>query len=61
MESDINFVVRLIDRIQDGIEVAEQNMREVADIIMHRLKELSTIAWTTDNGKTVKLEFSFIR
>ena len=61
MESNISFIVRLIDRIQDGIDQAEQNMREVADLMMSRLKELGTITWTTDNGATVKLEFSFQR
>jgi hypothetical protein len=37
----------------------EDNMREVADIVLTKLKEISTINWTNNNGYTVKCEYTF--
>ena len=40
METNINFTVRLIDRLQDGIADIENNMRIVADMVLSRLKDI---------------------
>ena len=58
-ETVINYSISLVDRIQDWYADVEDNMREVADIVMSKLKEISTISWTNDNGYTVKCEYDF--
>jgi len=57
----INYTVRLIDRIQDGIADVEDNLRVVADLVMSRLKDIATITRTNNNGYTVNCEYSYER
>ena len=58
-ETVINYSISLVDRIQENYADVEDNIREVADIVMSKLKEISTISWTNDNGYTVKCEYDF--
>jgi len=58
-QTQINYTISLIDRIQDWYATVEDNMREVADIVLTKLKEISTISWTNNNGYTVKCEYTF--
>ena len=58
-QTQINYTISLIDRIQDWYATVEDNMREVADIVLTKLKEISTINWTNNNGYTVKCEYTF--
>lgn len=58
-ESEINFTVRLIDRIQDSISTVEENMRAVADIMIQKLKEIESIVWNNDDWYTVKCMFTY--
>lgn len=60
-ESEINFSVRLIDRIQDGIAEVEDNLRVVADMVIQKLKEIETIVWNNDDWYTVRCTFTFNR
>lgn len=60
-ESEINFTVRLIDRIQDGIASVEDNMRTVADIMVQKLKEIEAITWNNDDWHMVKCVYTFNR
>lgn len=58
---NINFTVRVIDRIQDWYSEVEDNMREIADIALTKLKELWTISRTNNDWYTVSCEFDFNR
>ena len=58
-ESEINYTVRLIDRIQKNISTVEDNMRVVADMMMHQLKEIETIVWSNDDWYTVQCTFKY--
>jgi len=58
-QSKINYNVYLIDRLYDWYADVEDNMREIADIMMSKLKEISTIRWTNDDWYTVSCEFDF--
>ena len=58
---NINFTVRVIDRIQDWYWEVEDNMREIADIVLTKLKELWTISRTNNDWYTVNCEFDFER
>lgn len=60
-EEKINFTVRVIDRIQDWYAEVEDNMREIADIALTKLKELWTISRTNNDWYTVNTEFDFQR
>ena len=60
-ENQINYTVRLIDRTYSNYGDIESNMREVADIVLKKLKEIWTITWTNSNWKTVKCEFDYVR
>lgn len=60
-ENQINYTVRLIDRTQTNYSDIEDNIRVVADMVIKRLKEIWTIAWTNNNWATVKCEFSYRR
>lgn len=60
-ENQINYNVRLIDRTYSNYGDIESNMREVADIVLKKLKEIWTITWTNSNWKTVKCEFDYVR
>lgn len=58
-ESEINYTVRLIDRIQKNISAVEDNMRVVADMMMHQLKEIESIVWSNDDWYTVQCTFKY--
>lgn len=60
-ENQINYTVRLIDRTYSNYGDIESNIREVADIVLKKLKEIWTITWTNSNWKTVKCEFNYVR
>lgn len=60
-EKQINYTVRLIDRTFTNYGDIEDNMREVADIVLNKLKEIGTITWNNSNWKTVKCEFDYQR
>jgi len=54
--------VRLAEQIYNEYNAVEQNMREIADIILNCLKEIDTwIGWSFWNGYTVKAEYSYNR
>lgn len=57
-ESEINYTVRLIDRIQKNIADIEDNMRVVADMMMQKLKEIESIVWSNDDWYTVSCRFT---
>lgn len=59
LESQINYSVRLIDRISDWIAEVEDNMRIVADMVMKSLQEIWTITWTNSDWLTVKSIFNY--
>lgn len=59
-ENKINFTVRLIDRVYKDMSTIESNMREVADVVMKKLKEIWTITRNNSNGTTVKCEFTYL-
>jgi hypothetical protein len=48
-QTELNFKIRLIDRIQKNISDVEDNMRVVADMVMQKLKEIETIVWSNDD------------
>lgn len=58
--NQVNYTVRLVDRIQDGIATVEDNMRVVADLVMAKLQEIGTITWSNNNWYTVKCEYDYI-
>lgn len=58
-ESEINYTVRLIDRIQKNISAVEDNMRVVADMMMHQLKDIESIVWSNDDWYTVQCTFKY--
>lgn len=47
--NQVNYEVRLVDRIQDDIATVEDNIRVVADMVMAKLQELGTITRTNNN------------
>ena len=54
--------IRLADKTFDGYNAVEQNLREVADIIMNKMREIDTsIGWSFWNGYTVKAFYSYNR
>lgn len=59
LESQINYTVRLIDRISDWIAEVEDNMRIVADLVMKGLEEIGSIKWTNSDWLTVKCLFNY--
>ena len=58
-ESEINYTVRLIDRIQKNISTVEDNLRVVADMMMQKLKEIESIVWSNDDWYTVQCTFKY--
>ena len=60
-QSTYKFSVKIFDRIQDGIAGVEANMRILADKVMSKLKEISTITWTNSSRKwmSVKVEYEW--
>lgn len=58
-QTELNFKIRLIDRIQKNISDVEDNMRVVADMVMQKLKEIETIVWSNDDWYTVNCEYRF--
>lgn len=58
-QTELNFKIRLIDRIQKNYAEIEDNMRVVADMVMQKLKEIETIVWSNDDWYTVKCEYTF--
>lgn len=58
-ESEINYTVRLIDRIQKNISTIEDNLRVVADMMMQKLKEIESIVWSNDDWYTVQCTFRY--
>ena len=52
--------IRLADKTFDGYNAVEQNLREVADIIMNKMREIDTgIGWSFGNGYTVNAFYSY--
>lgn len=52
--------VRLADKVYNDYNAVEQNLREVADIIMNKLKEIDTgIGWSFGDWYTVKAMYSY--
>lgn len=52
--------IRLADKTYDDYNAVEQNLREVADIIMNKMKEIDTnIGWSFWNGYTVNAFYSY--
>lgn len=60
-ESEINYTIRLIDRIQQNLSSVEDNMRVVADMMMQKLKEIESIVWSNDDWTVVSCTFTFNR
>ena len=60
-ENNMYYSIRVIDRIQDWIDNVESNMREIADIVITKLKELWTITRTNNDWYTVSCEFTYQR
>lgn len=58
-EHNLNYTVRIIDRIQNWYENVEDNMRELADIVLSKLQEIWTINWNSNDGYTVNVEFNY--
>jgi len=58
-EENINFTVRVIDRIQDGIATVEDNIRILADEVLGKLKEMNDIVWSSSNWRTVKFTIDY--
>ena len=58
-QTELNFKIRLIDRIQKNYASVEDNIRVVADMVMQKLKEIETIVWSNDDWYTVKCEYTF--
>lgn len=58
-ENQINFTVRLIDRIDDWMAEVEDNMRVVADMLLKALQEIGSITRTNANWLTVKSLFNY--
>lgn len=58
-ENNLTFTIRVIDRIQDWIAVVEDNIRELADIVLTKLDELWTITWSNNNWYTVNVDFNY--
>ena len=59
-EHNLNYTVRIIDRIQDWYSVVEDNMRELADIVLSKLQEIGTITWDSNDGYTVNLQMDYV-
>lgn len=59
LSSQINFTVRLMDRINDWIAEVEDNLRIVADMILKGLEEIGSINWTNSDWLTVKCVFNY--
>ena len=54
--------VRLVEQVYNDYNAVEQNMREVADIILNCLREIDTwIGWSFGNWQTVKASYSYNR
>lgn len=60
-ESEINYTIRLIDRIQQNLSTVEDNMRVVADMMMQKLKEIESIVWSNDDWTVVSCTFTLNR
>ena len=58
-ESRIDYTVRLFDRIQDWIWDIEANIRQLADEVLNKLKEIWEIKRDTNPGYTYKVEYSW--
>jgi len=58
-QTELNFKIRLIDRIQKNIAEVEDNMRVVADMVIQKLKEIEAIVWSNDDWYTVNCEYTF--
>ena len=56
----IKYAVKVIDSTQENISWVEDNMRELADIVLERLKNIEMINWTTWNGSMLKLTFDYV-
>lgn len=60
-ETEFNFIIRLIDRIQKNYNEVEDNIRIVADLVIQKLKQIETIIWSNDDWYTVKCVFNYKR
>ena len=58
-QSQINYTVRLVDRMNDWMAEVEDNMRVVADMVMKSLQEIGSITRTNADWFTVKCLFNY--
>lgn len=58
-QTELNYKIRLIDRIQDWIADVEDNIRVVADMVIQKLKEIETIVWNNDDWYIIKCEYTY--
>jgi len=57
---NFNYSVRLVDSIQDWIATSEDNIRELADIVLERLKDIANVTWTTWSWTVLNVTFNYI-
>jgi len=55
-----DYSVRVIDEIQYWVATAEDNLRELANIVLERLKDIESVTWTGSNWFTLKVTFNYI-
>ena len=58
-QTELNYKIRLIDRIQKNYSAVEDNLRIVADMVIQKLKEIESIVWNNDDWYTVKCEYDY--
>ncbi len=58
-QTELNYKIRLIDRIQKNFSEVEDNMRVVADMVIQKLKEIESIVWNNDDWHTIKCEYTY--
>lgn len=58
-QTELNYKIRLIDRIQKNFSEVENNMRVVADMVIQKLKEIESIVWNNDDWHTIKCEYTY--
>jgi len=57
-DMSVNFTIRTVDQIQDWYADVEDNIRELADIVLEKLKDLGDITYS--NGATYRLTFDYL-
>lgn len=59
LQNQINYTVRLIDRINNNYSDVEDNLRVVADLIIKGLESIGQITRSNAEGLTVRSSFSY--